>query len=313
MPRTARYKSQDAAFYHLYDRVAGGPKYFPFKRRIVARKFISLFEHFVRLYCCRLASLELMDNHYHSVVYFEQFRKLDREELHRRARLRFGRRWKLKTRHWDDSRWEEFNRNLFDVSRFMQHVNGEFSKWFNRRSKRRGPFWAGRFKSPILLDPETVRDTILYNELNATRAGVVQRPEDYRRGSAYWRWAGKKTDLLIPLEELFPAEVGQDSFSTYRAMLYHRGAVATKDNQAVIPEQILRREQKRGFGRPGAFSRRLRFFTDGVAIGGHTQVAQVLEHYRNQEIYTRRKNPIPQLAGALFTLREQRSHAFSPG
>ncbi len=313
MPRTARYKSRDAAFYHLYDRVAGDPKYFPFRERSVARKFVAMFEHFVRLYCCRLASFELMGNHYHSVVHFEQFRKLDGKELRRRARLRFGRRWKLKTRRWDDSGWEEFNRNLFNVSRFMQHVNGEFSKWFNRRSKRRGPFWAGRFKSPILLDPEAVRDVILYNELNATRAGVVQRPEDYRWGSAYWRWANKKADLLIPLEELFPAEGGQDAFTTYRAMLYHRGAVATKDNQAVIPDWVLRREEKRGFAKPGVFSRRLRFFTDGVAIGSQRQVSRVLEQYRKQGIYTRRKNPIPQLAGALFTLREQRSHAFSPG
>jgi len=119
--------------------------------------------------------------------------------------------------------------------------------------------------------------------------------------------------LLIPLEELFPAEVGQDAFTTYRALLYHRGAVATQDNQAVIPDWILRREQKRGFGRPGAFARRLRFFTDGVAIGDQQQVSRVLEQYRKQGLYTRRQSPIPQLAGALFTLREQRSHAFAPG
>ncbi|HUV12372.1 MAG TPA: hypothetical protein VMY18_01950 [Acidobacteriota bacterium] len=313
MPRSTRHKSSEPAFYHLFNRVAGDPKYFPFRKRAVARKFLSLFERYLELYFCSLASFELMWNHFHSVVFFEAYRELHRHELHHRARLRFGRLWRLKTRHWDESHWEQFNRDLFDVSCFMQHVNGEFAKWFNHRYHRRGPFWADRFKNPELLDPDAVQNAILYTELNAVRAGLVKRPEDYRMGSAYWRLAHKKTDLLIPLEELFPAERGEDAFTTYRALLYYRGAVATKDNQAVIPDSIVRQEEARGFARPGVFCRRLPFFTQGVAIGGRQEVSRLLEEYREKGLYTRRRNPIPQLAGRLFSLREQRSHAFSPG
>ena len=313
MPRGPRHKSQDATFYHLLCRVAGDPRYFPFRKRAAARKFLSLFEFYLQLYFCRLASFELMDTHYHSIVYFEQFRELPGDELEDRARLRFGRRWRLKTRHWNDSHWEQFNRNLFDVSCFMQHVNGEFSKWFNRRYGRRGHFWADRYKNPELLDLEAVQNTLLYIELNAVRAGLVQRPEDYRRGSAYWRWADQKADLLMPLEELFPAETGEEVFTTYRALLYYRGAVATQDNQAVIPDSIVQQEEARGFARPGVFRRRLRFFTDGVALGGRQAVTALVEEYRDKGHYKRRRNPIPQLGGLLFSLREQRSHAFSPG
>ena len=105
MPRTARFKSQDSAFYHVFNRVAGMPDYFPFKHPRVARKFTTLFEHFVRLYCCRLAAFELMGNHYHCVLFFERFRQLDRSELRRRAEHRFGPSWKLKTHRWKDSDW----------------------------------------------------------------------------------------------------------------------------------------------------------------------------------------------------------------
>jgi hypothetical protein len=252
-----------------------------------------------------------MGNHYHCVVYFESFRKLDRDELERRARMRFGRRWKLKTLHWSRIQWQQFNRDLFDVSRFMQHVNGEFSKWFNRRSGRRGHFWADRFKNPELLDAQAVQSTILYTELNAVRAGLVKRPEDYKMGSAYWRWAGKKTDLLMPLEELFPVEKVADAFTEYRTLLYYYGSVATQENQAVIPSLIMQQEQRRGFARPGIFRYRLRFFTDGVALGSWPEVRALLENYRKKGLYKRRKNPIPQLGGPLFSLREQRSHAFS--
>jgi hypothetical protein len=312
MPRLARHKSQTSAFYHLYNRVAGDPQYFPFQKRSHARKFLSLFEFYLRLYSCRLAAFELMGNHYHSVVYFEPFHDLSRAELEQRARLRFGPLWRRTTQHWNAARWQQFHRDLFDVSRFMQHVNGEFAKWFNRRHGRRGPFWADRFKNPQLLDAEAVQSAILYTELNALRAGLVSRPEDYRMGSAYWRWAHKKSDLLIPLEELFPPQAGLDSFRTYRALLYHRGAVASAPHQAVIPAALVRREEERGFARPGLLRRRCRFLTDGIAIGGHREVRALLEQYRQLGLYRRRRHPIPQLAG-LFSLREQRSPAFSPG
>jgi hypothetical protein len=259
-----------------------------------------------------MASFTLMGNHYHSVLYFEPFRRLSRKTLDQRARMRFGRLWRLKTRHWDGKRWERFNRDLFDVSCFMQHVNGEFAKWFNRRHGRRGPFWADRFKSPLLLDAEAVRTVILYNELNPVRAGRVKRPEDYRWSSACWRYAGKMSDLLIPLEELFPDEGDLDSFRLYRMLLYERGAVAAKPKQGVIPVSITLLEQQRGFARRGMLRRRLRFLTDGIAIGGYEPVRALLGRYRQQGLYQRRKNPIPQLEGILFSLREQRSHAFSP-
>ena len=313
MARLPRHKSEQEAFYHLFNRTAGDPRYYPFDERENARRFLFLFEFYVRLYFCRMASFTLMGNHYHSVLYFERYRRLTREELEGRARRRFGRLWRLKVGHWKDSDWERFNRELFDVSCFMHHVNGEFAKWFNRRHGRRGPFWADRFKNPELLDLAAVQNVILYNELNPVRARKVRRPEDHRWGSAYWRWAGKRTELLIPLEELFPAEGGLDSFQIYRALLYHRGAVACKDRQGVIPLAVRCREKKRGYARAGILRRRLRFVTDGLAIGGHQAVKRLLREYREAGVYRRRKHPIPQLSGRLFSLREQRSHAFSPG
>jgi len=313
MARMARQKSEGAAFYHLFNRAAGSPTDYPFEEGRNARRFIFLFEFYLRLYFCRLASFTLMGNHYHSVLYFECFRRLPRGELEQRARLRFGRQWRLKTDSWDLGRWQRFNRELFDVSCFMQHVNGEFAKWFNRRYGRRGPFWADRFKNPQLLDRQAVQSVILYTELNAVRAGLVKRPERYRWGSAYWRWANRKKELLIPLEELFPAEGDMDSFRLYRALLYHHGAVRTKENLGVIPAAIVRREQERGFAREGMLRRRLRFLTEGIAIGGQESVKALLERYREAGLYRRRKNPIPQLGGVFYTLREQRSHAFSPG
>jgi len=312
MPRLPRHKSEEATFYHLLSRVAGDPEDFPLHKRRAARKFLSLFEFYLRLYVCRLAGFQLMGNHYHAVVYFEQFRSLGAEELKRRARHRFGKLWRLKTRHWEASDWDKFERDLFDVSCFMQHVNGEFSKWYNHHYRRRGHFWADRFKNPELLDSETVQKVILYCELNAVRAGLVRRPEASRWGSAYWRWAGKKSDLLIPLQELFPVSQGKDAFATYRMLLTYYGALAPEDpyEQWTAPNRVLEHPSSLP---KGVFSQRLRCFADGVALGSRQAVRQILNRYRSQGLYKRRKHPIPQLANQLFSLREQRSHAFSPG
>ena len=117
----------------------------------------------------------------------------------------------------------------------------------------------------------------------------------------------------MPLEKLFPSWGKCDAMTSYRSRLYLRGAVATKNNQAVISEQVMLEEQKRGFEHPGAYQVRLRCFTDGVVLGGREQVGRVVEDYRRRRVYRRRRHPIVQLGGMLFSLREQRSHAFSQG
>ena len=157
----------------------------------------------------------------------------------------------------------------------MADLDGLYARWFNRQFKRRGHLWSDRFKNPELLGQEAVQDAILYVGLNAVRAGLVQRPEQWTWGPARWRLTGRDQDL-IPLEELFPPDRGTDVYRGYRARLYYRGAVPTKDNQAAIPLWILHEEQRRGFTRAGVFRQRLRFLTDGLAVGPAEKVAKLL-------------------------------------
>ncbi len=309
MPRTARHKSKEAAFYHLTNRVTGWTDWFPFEDRRARRKLLDMILFYVSVYRCRLAAFQIMGNHFHFVVHFEKPRSLSRKELMESADKLYGRKVEKKTADWTVAQWKAFNQRLFDVSKLMQNVDGLYAVWFNHQFRRRGHFWSERFKNPELLGTEAVQDAILYVELNAVRAGLVKRPEQWKWGSARWRLTGKDHDL-IPLEELFPSDPGTDVYRSYRARLYYRGAVPTRENQAAIPRWILHQEQRRGFTRAGAFRRRLRFLTDGLAVGPAEKVAQLLETYRKQGRYRRRRHPIPQLGGVLFSLREQRSHAF---
>jgi len=75
-----------------------------------------------------------------------------------------------------------------------------------------------------------------------------------------------------------------------------------------IPEEVIEREAARGFRKRGAFAKRVRCFADGLVLGGELYVLDHLEKLRKAGQYLRRKNPIPQLDGVLFSLRELRAN-----
>jgi putative transposase len=76
-----------------------------------------------------------------------------------------------------------------NLSRGMHWLNGTYAGWFNRRHKRSGHLFQGRFHG-ILVEKETYfRELLRYVVLNPVRAKMVSRPEDYR-WSSYRSTAG---------------------------------------------------------------------------------------------------------------------------
>ncbi|MFZ2491544.1 MAG: transposase [Thermoanaerobaculia bacterium] len=76
-----------------------------------------------------------------------------------------------------------------NLSRGMHWLNGTYAGWFNKRHKRWGHLFGGRFKS-FLIEKEAYFTLVLrYVVLNPVRAGMVARPEDYR-WSSYRATAG---------------------------------------------------------------------------------------------------------------------------
>jgi REP element-mobilizing transposase RayT len=305
MARLPRLKVEnEIGWYHLCARVAGWLNWFPFEDRIARQKLLETIRKYLAVYCCDAAAFCLMGNHYHLVVRFLPFRILPPEELDRRARLLYRDPDQvLRSRR----QWQRFNRRIFDVSEFMRNVQQSYTKWYNRRYQRRGALWGERFKSVILGEEASILETLLYVELNPVRAGQVQRPEDWQWSSAALR-ALSQDDWLIPLEELIPEVPPSQLSAYYRELLYQRGAVATKPGTGTIPLTILRLEEARGFCQPGAYLRRLRFFSDGLFLGSRIQVEDWITELRRRGHYARRKHTIQQKVNeAIFhTLREQR-------
>jgi len=310
MARLARIKFSDRdTWYHLYSRIAGHRGEYPLLEGIARRRLIETIKHFSTIYFCDVAAFSVMGNHYHLVLKFEAEREIGREELRARARVMYpGKTAEQRIEGWSEEEWEHYRRRLFDVSEYMRNIQAAFARWYNRSFDRRGRFWADRFKSTVLGDARAVLDCLLYVELNPVRGGLVERPEEWRGSSVYLRDI-RKDEWLVPLEELLCRPDKERAMVEFRQLLYHRGAVPTKEGQAAIPEEVLEQEAARGFKTSGLYRKRLGYFVDGLAVGTEEFIRGQLAMMREDGRYLRRKNPIPQLGGVHLSVREQRSTA----
>ncbi|RLE29324.1 MAG: hypothetical protein DRJ61_14825 [Acidobacteria bacterium] len=307
MPRIGRIKfSNGDAWYHLYSRIAGHKGEYPLSEPGPTRRLVGLIEHYSAIYFCEVAAFCVLGNHYHLVARFDEPCMIDRQELRARTRLMYpSRASQLQVDCWTEAQWEHYRRRLFDVSEFMRNVQAGFARWYNRSYERRGRFWADRFKSVYLEDKTAVLDCMIYVELNPVRAGLVERPEDWVGSSLYLREIGKES-WLVSLKEFLDQAPEKLALIEFRERLYYRGNIPRKAGQRAISQKVLDQEIGRGFATRGLFRKRLGYFVDGLVVGSETFIRDQLVRMREEGRYVRRKNPISQLGGLHYSLREQR-------
>jgi REP element-mobilizing transposase RayT len=81
---------------------------------------------------------------------------------------------------------------MFSLSEFVKCVKLRFTRWYNRKTGRKGPLWESRFTSVIVEEEErALRTMAAYIDLNPVRAGIVGDPADYRWSGYAEAMAGK--------------------------------------------------------------------------------------------------------------------------
>ncbi len=166
---------------------------------------------------------------------------------------------------------------------------------FNQRHKRKGYFWGDRFKSVIIETGEALLNCLAYIELNPVRAGLVQRPEEYRWCSlAYHLGAGNKdnflsTDLGV---KAFSRKGYRERVRLYRAYVYEKGGLSD-GSSASIPQEVLQEERARGYkvSQREVFRQRVRYFTEGLVIGTRAFVQKAAEKIREALGCKRQRRP----------------------
>jgi putative transposase len=82
------------------------------------------------------------------------------------------------------------------ISAAMHRLGVCYVRRFNRRHDRVGTLWQGRFKSCLVDHERYLWAVYRYIELNPVRAGMVERPEEYRWSSVHGN-TGRCTDSLL--------------------------------------------------------------------------------------------------------------------
>lgn len=166
-----------------------------------------------------------------------------------------------------------------NLSSFVKELKERFSKWYNRRHNRRGTLWEERFKSVLVEDSEHAISTIAaYIDLNPVRAGLVANPQDYRfcgYAEAVAGGAEARRGITTAMSQV-PETNWTSIAARYQAHLSVAGE-ATK-NQDGISSELSLAELLRC---------RIRYFSDGVAIGNRLFVEEVFEN--NRELFSARR------------------------
>jgi REP element-mobilizing transposase RayT len=257
-------------FYHIYNRVAGEPGYFPFGP---AEKeyFVRLLHKLNKLFTVRVVAYQVMSNHFHLVVHAPQ-QPPEPEEVCRRYAAYYGGKRQLDP---SDPYCEVLAHRMRDISWYMHYLQQQFSTWFNRTrpSGRRGTLWADRFKHTLLGDSQAVWECIRYVEMNPVRAHMVSNPADYRFSSyGAWRatghhpFEGNVQRVLLPrLAGRYPfasiQQLGESLRKTFAGVTGVQDDPDGKVSQFVV--QV---------------DRRVRYWVDGLVIGSELFVRNIISH-----------------------------------
>lgn len=170
-----------------------------------------------------------------------------------------------------------------DISEYMKLVKQRFTVWFNKRHERVGTLWAERFKS-VLVEPMSgaLKAIAAYIDLNCVRAGLAVDPKEYR-WCGYARAVAGDAKLQAQLTKAMGEPIWEEAQAAYRLLLFASGT-EPRQGKASIPLEDLQKVLMEGGRLPPAtiLRCRLRYLTQGVAIGSESFVRSILEKYRKK-------------------------------
>lgn len=89
--------------------------------------------------------------------------------------------------------------NPSDLSNFMHDLNRTYTLYFNKKYKKVGHLWQGRFKSMIITKDKYLIDCLNYIELNPLRSDLVKTLSEYPWDSYNTRVLGKDNKITEQL------------------------------------------------------------------------------------------------------------------
>ena len=280
--RVARKKlTKTGCYYHLMNRVAGEEHSYPLGD--VDREYgMKLVKRLSEYYLLEFISMCWMGNHFHIVLYAPPVSELTSdEEIAARHNAFYGERHPRNIDASDSAACAKTGADMVDISRFMKDFQQRYVFYFNKTHRRRGHFWADRFKSTILEGRQALWTAVKYVELNPVRAGLAAEPADYRHCTWGWMSGSGAHPFGDSFFKHMRRSLGESAAGMTREELHalFRSELArTIANESSLDEEETRakmRKAERGETMPVRFLRRTRHWTDGGIIGSKSFVRDV--------------------------------------
>ena len=191
--RKPRLKNEGEGFYHVTSRCVD--RSFRFADADKTR-IVDQMKRMGRFCGVEINTYTVMSNHFHILLHVLAPKELTDDELVERIATLYGTRkaedlrctWALLRKAGNQSSLEQLEasrqtylRRMGDLSTYMKELKQWISRVYNKEHNRKGTLWEERFWSCLLEDSaETLTSVAAYIDRNAVRAGIVERPEDYR-------------------------------------------------------------------------------------------------------------------------------------
>ncbi len=327
----------DVAYYHCISRVCGRQFLLGEEEKEEFIRFMRMYERFcgvqVVMFC-------VMSNHFHLLVGVPKRPEVmpDDEALVGLVTESLGEAEGANLANWlghwrklgqdaaaEDLR-EGYFKRMWSISAFMKALKQRFTQWFNTRHRRTGTLWEARLHSVLVEGTgETLSTIAAYIDLNPVRAGLVGDPKDY-----HWSGYGEAVAGIKPAlkgMEVIGRAMRPDGperplgevMAEYRVALFGKAVEPERPDErkpgrrkkGISKEKVAEVVERRGKMTRAEYLRcRVRYFTDGAAIGSRAFVESVFQKNRGH-FPQGRKDGARRLAGlprgdGLHSLRKLR-------
>ncbi len=251
--RARRIRGRGQACYHVMSRIVDR---MPRMGEEEKGRFLDLMRACGEFAGVEVHTYALMDNHFHILLQDPGGEPPDEAEVLRRMRALYApaevrerqaqwAAWRAEGRpDLTEADLDALRARMGDVSEYMKTLKQRFTQWYNRRHRRKGTLWEERFRSVLVEDGDAFRIVAAYIEHNPVRAGLVERPEEYR-------WCGRwRTERILDGPDPLPS----------RSMEEITQSLADGDRLSL----------------PDLLACRVRHLTDGVVFGTREFVEDTL-------------------------------------
>ena len=300
--RHARVKVDGTGCYHVVSRIVDRAFRLDDGEKEVFRRTMRKAEAFSGV---RVLTYAIMSNHIHVLVEVPERSEMGDAELLRRMTVLYGAayvagrvaqwaEWRRSgAAHLADTERDRLLARMGDVSAFVKTLKQRYSMSYNARNKRSGTLWEERFKSVLVENGESAKAAVAaYIELNPVRAKLADNPKDYRwsgYGEACGGGKAAREGIMAVHDSRHYEQSGawRQVSARYRVLLYAEG----EDRRAAYGGRVVRKgietaevdkvlESNGKLPLPEILRCRVRYFTDGMAIGGKAFVERVFNENR---------------------------------